>query len=70
MTNDPILTVSEVAQELRCSKGHVYHLINGSVKGVTALPAIRCGRKKLIRRSSLESWKTGNDHAGGTISAG
>lgn len=26
---DPILTASEVAAELRCSKAHVYHLLNG-----------------------------------------
>jgi len=59
---DAILTVAEVAKELRCSKAHVCHAINGILPGVTALPAIRMGRRKLIRRSSLEQWKRENEH--------
>jgi excisionase family DNA binding protein len=56
-TADPILTVSEVALELRCSKAHVYHLIDGLVAGVPPLPAIRMGRRRVVRRSTLEKWK-------------
>ena len=51
-----ILTVKEVARELRCSKAHVFNAIAGRLRNVTRLPAIRMGRRKLIRRSSLESW--------------
>lgn len=54
---DEILTVAEVAADLRCSKAHVYNMINGKVAGVTALPAITMGRRRLVRRSSLEHWK-------------
>ena len=51
-----ILTVAEVALELRCSKAHVYNVIAGKVDGVRALPAISMGRRKLIRRTALEQW--------------
>jgi len=60
---DGVLTVSEVAHELRCSKAHVYKTINGSVKGVSPLPAILLGRRRLVRRSSLEEWKRANERA-------
>ena len=30
-SSDPILTVPEVAADLRCSRAHVYNVINGSV---------------------------------------
>ena len=32
---DKILTIAEVAAELRCSKAHVYNAINGMVAGGT-----------------------------------
>jgi hypothetical protein len=54
---DPILTAVEVALELRCSKAHVYHLMTGTVAGVPPLPAIGMGRRKVVRRSTLERWK-------------
>ncbi len=55
MNSDEILTVAEVAAELRCSKAHVYNAIAGRVNGVNALPAISMGR------SSLEMWKRENE---------
>jgi excisionase family DNA binding protein len=58
---ETILTVAEVAKDLRCSKAHVYHAINGTVPGVSPLPAIIMGRRKLIRRSTLEQWKAANE---------
>jgi excisionase family DNA binding protein len=51
-----ILTVPEVAQALRCSKAHVHNLINGKVSGVLPLPTIHLGRRRLIRRKSLDGW--------------
>jgi excisionase family DNA binding protein len=56
-----VLTISEVAANLRCSKAHVYNAINGRVTGVSALPAIAMGRRKLVRRSTLEAWKQANE---------
>lgn len=57
-----ILTVTETANELRCSKAHVCKAINGLLRGVSPLPAITMGRRKLVRRSSLEKWKRDNEH--------
>ena len=60
-STDAILTVPEVAADLRCSRAHVYNVINGRVAGVSPLPAIAMGRRKLVRRSSLEQWKRTNE---------
>jgi excisionase family DNA binding protein len=60
-SHDPILTIQEVANDLRCSKAHVYNAINGTVEGVSPLPAIQMGRRKLVRRSTLEHWKESNE---------
>ena len=57
-----ILTVKDVARELRCSATHVYKVIGGKVMNVSSLPSIRIGRRKLVRRSSLERWKSLNEH--------
>ena len=54
---DPLLTLPEIANELRCSKAHVSHLLNGKVPGVPPLPSIALGRRRLIRRSTFEQWK-------------
>jgi hypothetical protein len=56
-----ILCVNEVAEDLRCSKAHVYNAINGKVQGVTQLPAICMGRRKLVRKLALEAWKQANE---------
>ncbi len=56
-----VLTVAEVALRLRCSKAHVCNAINGKVRGVTALPAIKMGRRKLIRISALCDWMERNE---------
>lgn len=59
--NSEILNVAEVAALLRCSKAHVCKTIQGRVKGVTRLPALSMGRRKLVRRASLELWLAEND---------
>jgi excisionase family DNA binding protein len=51
-----ILTLPEVAQLLRCSKAHLSNLLNGRVPGARPLPHVSVGRRKLIRRESLEHW--------------
>jgi excisionase family DNA binding protein len=61
MSEDQILTIAEVAAELRCSKAHVYNVINGRVSGVSSLPAITLGRRKLVRRGTLDRWKRANE---------
>lgn len=57
---DPILTAKEVSEDLRCSKSQVYRLMNGDVEGVTVLPHLALGRKKVVPRSVLEQWKRQN----------
>jgi excisionase family DNA binding protein len=57
---DPVLTVKEVAEDLRCSKSQVYRLMSGDVEGVTVLPHLALGRKKVVLRSMLEQWKRQN----------
>jgi len=57
---DPILTAKEVAAELRCSKSQVYRLLIGEIEGLTAIPHLSLGRKKVVPRSALEEWKRQN----------
>jgi excisionase family DNA binding protein len=57
---DPLLTATEVSEELRCSKTQVYRLMKGEVPGLNVLPHLRLGRKKVIPRSTLELWKRQN----------
>lgn len=56
MVSDGIMTVGEVAAELRCSKAHVLNAINGKLRNVPPLPAISLGRRKLVRRPALKMW--------------
>ena len=56
-----VLTVAEVAERLRCSKAHVCNAINGKVKGVTPLPAVSMGRRRLIRAAALANWLAENE---------
>jgi excisionase family DNA binding protein len=59
-----VLTVEEVAAELRCSKAHVYKVIRGQVPGVSILPSVRMGRRVLVLRESLGRWVRANESAG------
>lgn len=59
--SNEILSITEVAANLRCSKAHIYNAINGKVAGLSRLPAICLGRRKLVRRESLETWKSANE---------
>jgi excisionase family DNA binding protein len=63
MVANEILTVPEVATEMRCSRAHVYNAIRGKIPGMSPLPAISMGRRRLIRRSSLEEWKRENERS-------
>jgi excisionase family DNA binding protein len=57
-----VLTVIEVARELRCSKAHVLNLINGKVRGARPLPSLWVGRRRLVRRCSLDAWIKAHEH--------
>lgn len=51
-----VLTVPEIAAELRCSKAHVSNLMNGRVRGVPKLTHLALGRRKVVHRLWLETW--------------
>jgi excisionase family DNA binding protein len=63
-----ILTVLEVASELRCSKAHVHNLINGKVAGAPKLPSIQLGRRRLVRLATLTAWIENNEQTASTKS--
>jgi excisionase family DNA binding protein len=56
-----LLTLKQVAQVLRISKAHVSNVIAGRVGGCSPIPALHLGRRKLVRRATLESWMKEND---------
>jgi hypothetical protein len=56
-----LLTLPEVAAVLHCSKAHVSHVISGLVAGCSPIPAVRLGRRTLVRRESLLTWIEQND---------
>jgi excisionase family DNA binding protein len=64
---DEIFTVSDVANALRCSKAHVCNLISGKVAGVQKLPALKLGRRYLVRLASLRKWMSAIEGAGGIL---
>lgn len=51
-----LLTMKDVAAALHCSRAHVTNLAAGRVHGCRRLPAVRLGRRLLVRRESLERW--------------
>jgi hypothetical protein len=51
-----ILTLPEVACELRCSKAHLFNILSGKVRGVPPLPVLRLGRRLLVRHEVLTKW--------------
>jgi excisionase family DNA binding protein len=54
--DDPLLTIAQVARELRCSRGHVQNLIRGRVARMRPLPSVPLGRRRLVRFASLREW--------------
>jgi excisionase family DNA binding protein len=62
-----LLTVPEVARELRCSKAHVHNLINGKVHGARPLPSLWLGRRRLILRASFDEWVRANEQHPGSM---
>jgi plasmid maintenance system antidote protein VapI len=61
-SNNEMLTMEEVARELRCSKAHISKIIRGRVKHVSPLPVIRMGARCIINRTSLDHWKAQNEN--------
>jgi excisionase family DNA binding protein len=51
-----ILTISEVAEVLRCSKAHVHRALTGRIAGVPQLAHLSLGRRKLVPREWFDQW--------------
>lgn len=56
-----LLTLSQVAKVLHISKAHVSNVVAGRVDGCSPIPVLHLGRRKLVRRTTLESWMKEND---------
>lgn len=59
-----LLTLSQVADLLHCSKAHIGRAVAGRVPGCPPIPAVSLGRRKLVRRTSLASWIEQNERSG------
>ena len=51
-----VLTITEVAELLRCSKAHVQKALAGKIAGVPQLAHLNMGRRKLVRKDWLDQW--------------
>jgi excisionase family DNA binding protein len=58
-----LLTLTSVAELLHCSKAHISNVIAGRVPGCPPIPAVRLGRRKLVRREALRAWIEHNETA-------
>ena len=56
-----LLTMTDVALLLHCSKAHVCKAVAGRVRGCPPIPSISLGRRKLVRRQSLIAWLEANE---------
>lgn len=63
LTDFDLLTLSEVAELLHCSKAHVGNIVAGRVPGCPPIPSVCLGRRKLVRRAALLSWIERNEQA-------
>lgn len=62
-TTQHLLTLTETAAFLRCSKAHASKLAKGMVRGVPPLPVIRLGRRVLVQKTVLFQWLSRQDQA-------
>lgn len=56
LDSSDLLTITDVAKLLHCSKAHVCNAVAGRVHGCPPIPAVSLGRRKLVRRESLALW--------------
>ena len=56
-----LLTMAEVALLLHCSKAHICNIVAGRVQDCPRIPAVRLGRRLLVRRETLQQWIDQNE---------
>jgi len=56
-----LLTLSEVAKLLHCSKAHIGKVVAGQVNDCRPIPSLHLGRRTLIRRQALLKWIEQNE---------
>jgi excisionase family DNA binding protein len=56
VVENPLMTLTEAAAAVRCSKAHLSNVINRKVPGLPQLPVVRIGRRLLVRREALNEW--------------
>ena len=56
--NDPIIDAKDIAKDLKISRAHAHKLITGDVLGCEPIPHLALGRRKVVRLSSYEAWKS------------
>ena len=56
-----LLTMAEVAKILKSSKAHISNCVAGRLEGCTPIPAVRLGRRLLVRRETLDRWIAENE---------
>lgn len=52
-----VLTITDMAAILRCSKGHVSNLIRGKVETKTKFPYYTIGRRTYSKRAWIEKFQ-------------
>jgi len=62
-----LLTMEQVAKLLHVSKAHVSNAVAGRIRGCPPIPAVKLGRRKLVRRESLLQWIERNEQADAMI---
>jgi hypothetical protein len=55
-----ILTVTEIADLLRCSKANVERALEGTLSGVPRMAHLLVGKHKVVRREWLQQWIESN----------
>ncbi len=64
-----LLTLADAAKLLHSSKAHMSNVIAGRVRGCLPLPAVRLGRRTLVRHESLAAWIERNERANDNLRA-
>ncbi len=52
----PLLTREEAMNRLRLRSSHFSKLVNGRIKGLPELKAVKIDRRQLFREETIEQW--------------